>query len=341
MTWPRVCIILAALLLALPAGADLPRFGLATPNRALLRSQPEQFYQYVDRNFEGQASRPWSGGQFGWVRNPGRWQGALMFSRFHEGLDIRPVQRDAEGIPRDPVASIAPGRVVHVQAVTGRSSYGRYVVVEHATDDGPLYSLYAHLQSVAVKPGQTVAMGDTLGILGWSGPGLNLRRAHLHLELGILLHSQFPRWHDRFASGTNHNGVHNGINLVGLDLAWIYQQQARGRSVDLKACLDHFDPAWKVVVPRPRNCELPRRHRVYADGGLARADAWAITFSRHGLPLDIEPSRLRGGRAALTWVAETKLPITVLTNWKATRKDSGDEMTGKGRAHVALVTGDF
>ena len=49
--------------------AEPLRLQLPTDNDALLTGKPEKFYMYVDRTFEGETSKPWTGGQYGFVRN--------------------------------------------------------------------------------------------------------------------------------------------------------------------------------------------------------------------------------------------------------------------------------
>ena len=65
-----------------------------------------------------------------------------------------------------------------VQSLNSKgSSYGNHIVVKHY--DG-MISLYAHLQSIAVKAGQEVGMNTVIGIMGKTG---NASGVHLHLEL--------------------------------------------------------------------------------------------------------------------------------------------------------------
>ena len=39
-----------------------------TENTALLDNRPQDFYMYVDRNFEGKKSQPWEAGAYGFTR---------------------------------------------------------------------------------------------------------------------------------------------------------------------------------------------------------------------------------------------------------------------------------
>jgi len=55
--------------------------------------------------------------------------------------------------------------------------YGNLVVIEHADK---LFTLYAHLSKINVKPGQQVAAGDTIGEVGRTGAAIG---SHLHFEV--------------------------------------------------------------------------------------------------------------------------------------------------------------
>ena len=85
----------------------------------------------------------------------------------HTGMDFRDE-------PGTPVAATAPGTVV--QAGWG-GEYGRQVEVRHA---GGLVTRYAHLESVAVKIGDTVKAGTIIGKLGDTGRSTG---PHLHYEV--------------------------------------------------------------------------------------------------------------------------------------------------------------
>jgi hypothetical protein len=82
--------ISAGSLTAGPLGLVLP-----TDNDAIFSEDPSQFYMYTDRNFEGVVSKPWSGGAYGFTRDQKRSAAGIILTRLHEGIDIRPVRRDA------------------------------------------------------------------------------------------------------------------------------------------------------------------------------------------------------------------------------------------------------
>src|SRR5215831_2955031 len=135
---------------------------LPTDNDALFSGDGPAFYQYIERDYNGVKSTPWEGGEYGFVRDPKSTAGGVVYTRFHEGIDIRSVHRDADGEPLDEVRAIADGQVVHVSLVSGYSNYGKYVVIEHRWDGSNYYSLYGHLSSIAVQPGERVKRGQPI-----------------------------------------------------------------------------------------------------------------------------------------------------------------------------------
>src|SRR5947199_1188863 len=169
-------VLLISLLAIASSRAEPLNLVLPTDNDALLRGDGPAFYQYIERDYQGAKSTPWEGGRYGFVRNPVETSSGLVYTRFHEGIDIRPLHRDASGEPLDPVRAIADGTVVHTNTVPGWSNYGNYVVVEHRWDESPYYSLYGHLASIAVRRGQRISRGEQLGVMGHTGEGLNQER---------------------------------------------------------------------------------------------------------------------------------------------------------------------
>src|SRR5450432_2974040 len=130
--WMRARALFFLAMIAAARAADAPlNLALPTDNTALLRGDNAAFYQVVERNLHGVISYPWQGGQYGFVRDPVETAAGIVFTRFHEGMDIRPLRRDAQGEPLDEGRAIASGTVVHASRAAGASNYGRYVVIEH------------------------------------------------------------------------------------------------------------------------------------------------------------------------------------------------------------------
>ena len=225
---------------------------LPTDNDALFSGDGAAFYQYVERNYKGEKSTPWEGGKYGFVRDPIDTAGGTVYTRFHEGIDIRPVHRDANGEPLDEVRAIADGKVVHANLVPGYSNYGKYIVIEHRWDGSSYYSLYGHLSSIHVHPGDSVKRGQPIAIMGYTGVGINRERAHLHLELDLMFSHQFEAWHDAFfRNDPNHNGIYNGLNLAGLDIARLYLAlRTRIPSLTIPEFLSGEETFYKVTLPQ-------------------------------------------------------------------------------------------
>src|SRR5947208_16444357 len=97
---------------------------LPTDNDALYSEDGPAFYQYIERDFNGVKSTPWEGGQYGFVRDPIETSAGIVYTRFHEGIDIKPLRRDARGEPLDEARAIAAGKVVRTDPVPGHSNIG-------------------------------------------------------------------------------------------------------------------------------------------------------------------------------------------------------------------------
>ncbi len=101
------------------------------------------------------------------------------FSSGHKAVDLGRAH-----VTGEPVIAHSAGRVVFCQTgqknspgSRGNKSYGNCVKIEHG---GGYYTLYAHLASVAVTLGQTVAAGQVLGQMGNTGNSYGM---HLHFEV--------------------------------------------------------------------------------------------------------------------------------------------------------------
>ncbi len=259
-----------------------------TENDALLRGDNEGFFMYCDRTFEDVHTQPWEAGTYGLVRNPFRdYNKEVRYSRFHEGIDIKPLRRTADGTPLDEVRPVAPGRVVHVCSRTGLSNYGRYVVVAHEVPEGTIYSLYAHLARTDVEVGQVVGTGNTLGILGYSGAGINRVRAHCHLELCLLMHSQY----DRFAPKSNKHGIYNGLNLIGFNAADALLACKDGKPFSISEYFSTLREHYRVRVPCSGPIDLLVRYPFLYKGSWDPCPPSVdIAFTAEGVPIAAWPS---------------------------------------------------
>jgi murein DD-endopeptidase MepM/ murein hydrolase activator NlpD len=312
---------------------------LPTENDALFRGGGPEFYQYIERDYQGVKSTPWEGGQYGFIRDPMQTAAGLVYTRFHEGIDIRPLRRDDRGEPLDEVHAIASGKVVYTNRVAQHSDYGNYIVIQHRWEGSNYYSLYGHLSSVAVDPGQIVRQGERIGRMGYTGKGINQARAHLHLELNLMLSHRFEAWYDTFhKEEPNYHGIYNGINLKGLDIARFYLALQRRPSLSIPEFLADEETFYKVTLPKSSHFELPKLYPwMMRASGTMRAASWEVSFARSGLPLKIEPSTQRVTQPQLSYVKKSSIDYSSLTQGELSGRGDTAHLSKKGEKFMRLL----
>jgi len=312
---------------------------LPTDNDALFSGGGAAFYQHIERNFKGLKSTPWEGGQYGFVRDPTDTAGGLVYTRFHEGIDIRPLHRDAHGEPLDEVRAIADGKVVHVNSVPGYSNYGKYIVIEHRWGGSNYYSLYGHLSSLAVQTGETMKRGQRIAVMGYTGTGLNRERAHLHLELNLMLSPEFESWYNAFfRNDPNHNGVYNGMNLAGLDIARLYLALRKNPSLTIPEFLGREETFYKVTVPKARHFELPKLYSwMVTTGSRNEKSSWEVSFAPSGVPLRIESSDKSVMQPELSYVKKSSVDYSHLTRDIISGHGTSAHLTDYGKQLMRLL----
>jgi len=330
-------LITALLALTGPCGAEQIDAILPTANHALYDGPGSDFYQFVDRDFEGVKTTPWEGGQYGFVRNPVRTPAGLLFSRLHEGIDIKPIRRDAAGVPLDDVWSVADGRVVHINLLPGASNYGRYVVVEHTWAGCRYYSLYAHLNTITVTPGAVVKKSDKLGVVGFTGAGIDLRRAHLHFELNLMLSSGFDDWHRKyFAADRNVHGLYNGLNLAGLDTARFFKALRAKPALTVPEFIGQQPVFYKVRLPAI-TLDLVKSYPWLLGKGSGAMQALEVSFDQTGLPLKITPISTAVAALEVSWVKPAAADYGVYTRNILTGRGKTPGLSASGLRYMELL----
>lgn len=137
-----------------PAPAPAPAPGIPAPSGALIPPVPRPLY--VTSPY-GMRIYPITGGRF-----------------MHRGVDLR----SACGNPQ--VASAA-GTVSATKPAAGNGTHGNQVIINHGTINGASYvTVYNHLSRFAVRPGQSVSQGQTIGHTGATG---KVTGCHVHFEV--------------------------------------------------------------------------------------------------------------------------------------------------------------
>ena len=310
-----------------------------TDNEAILDGEPARFYMGLERRIGRERAWAWEGGSYGYVRNARSTPVGWRFTRFHEGIDIAPIHRDAAGEPLDEVRSVDAGRVVYVNRNPRGSDYGRYVVVEHIWEGSPFYTLYAHLASTSIREGERVRRGEPVGVLGYSGRGLDRARAHVHFEVNLLLNEHFGAWRDgRHARWASTHGRFHGYNLAGLSPVELL---GSGSPAFLIERLMNEQVDLTVLVPAGPPPELLGRypwlcHSCEATGPPDWAQSWEVGLTRNGTPVRIEPSDRRVATLQLGTV-DNFVTADYLSSRLLTRQGPGATLSSSARELLSLL----
>lgn len=289
----KATLLVVSLLAAPFAPAQRLEFSWPTPNRAW--AQGRDYTAWVQPTVSGEAES----GLFGCVRRHG--------TQFHEGLDIRPVGRDARGEATDKITAAMDGVVRHVSSTPGNSSYGRYLVVEHPGLTPAVYTLYAHLARIesGLRPGEPVRRGAVIGTMGRSAGGYAIPqdRAHLHFEIGLVATQNFAPWYawKKFGSPNEH-GAYNGMNLLGLDPLDFLREWRRKRVDNFQEYLGRMRTVVTVRVATGRTPDFITRYPslLRKPLPLGLVAGWEVECNATGLPFAWTPltaAELGGQRA--------------------------------------------
>ncbi len=225
-------------------------------------------------------------------------QGRLL-PAFHMGIDIAPLQRDRRNRALDSILAVADGRVGYANRVVGHSNYGLYVVLEHDTAMGTIYTLYAHLRSIedTVRPGATVRKGDVLGVMGNTPSSIiPVIRSHLHFEVGVMQNRRFAGWANREEIHNLH-GVHHGWNLAGIQPLALYQTEESPQPFSMLAYLETVPVAFKLVVESRRQVDYFLRYPLLWHGRGEPRGKMVLAVSESGVVLRGRPASVEESNA--------------------------------------------
>jgi hypothetical protein len=176
--------------------------------------------------------------------------------------------------------------------------------------------------------------------MGYTGLGIDRRRAHLHFEVNLLLHSEFDRWHAKCYSEPNHHGAFNGINFTGVDPARFLMRNVGGRPWSIADEARSAQAYYRVAVPGSADIEAARRYSWLKQESKS-ANSWEITFSDSGLPLSVRAIADRVTEPQLRWVRSSPHPHSYRTRGRLSGQGSTAKLTKTGREYVELVAGLF
>ncbi len=335
MKLPTLLLPLLVLLPLTVQAVEPLKLSLPTDNRALFDGKPEDFYMFV---FRGK-SKAWTAGQYGFVRNLITTdKEGVIATKFHEGLDIKPVKRDRNQNPLDEIRAIASGQVVYLNKNARGSDYGKYLVIKHDWGYGPFYSLYAHLARIDVELEQRVLGGHPIGKMGYTGVGLNRTRAHLHLELCMLSTVNFADW----LGAPTPRGNYDGRNLIGLDIASLFLAAQADPKLSIPAFLESASPYFKVAIPREGELEITQRYPWLKKGDHSKPSAsYEMAFTDSGIPLSVVPSHRQVTQPSLTYVRTTRSRHEHYTRGRLTGTGRRASLTKSGKKFIAFFTNEY
>lgn len=317
-----------------------PRYPLILPtDNEKIFEDPPAFYMHTNRWEDGVNLKLWRGGKYGFVRNKLTTQIGIVFTRLHEGIDVRPVERDEKGNPLDEVKAISEGVVAYVNPESWRSNYGKYVVIRHEWEEGDFFTLYAHLATTEVSTGMKVSTGTSLGLMGYTGSGLDRERAHLHMELAFMLSERFSEY-----SPDNVHDNYNGQNLIGIDIGRFYEEHQKNPRLSVKEFLSGEEPYFKVRLATSERPCLLRRHPWLEEKGEVSDDdikGWEITFARSGVPLSMARQNESSDYARVTWVKTVDTNHSYMTQGRLSGMGGKAKLSSKGHRYIQLISDTF
>ncbi len=104
---------------------------------------------------------------------PGHWK-QTQGLHGKNGVDLAPICHCAA---KEPLIAAAAGEIIVARTSGWNGGYGHYVVISHPNGT---QTLYGHMSSVAVHPGQEVLQGQLIGSVGSTG---NSTGPHVHFEI--------------------------------------------------------------------------------------------------------------------------------------------------------------
>ena len=126
----------------------------------------------------------------------------------------------------------------------------------------------------------------------------------------------------------NYNGIYNGLNLAGLDIARLYLALHNNPAITVPAFLQKEEIFYTIALPRSPNFELPRLYPwMVTKPAEPETRSWKVSFARSGLPLKIEPSQQAVAEPMLVDIEKSTINYADLTR---------GYISGHGkRAHLA------
>ncbi|OYV48731.1 MAG: hypothetical protein B7X06_00790 [Verrucomicrobia bacterium 21-51-4] len=123
-------------------------------------------------------------------------------------------------------------------------------------------------------------------------------RSHLHLEIGLRLTDYFQPWYNRKKFGSkNHNGIWNGMNMIGMDPLDLYEHFCPQGPDALRDYIQKLPTAFTMRVVTTKIPDFVARYPSLVVGSLPKdgVKGWDIDFTWYGLPKAWRPLMVAAG----------------------------------------------
>jgi hypothetical protein len=158
----------------------------------------------------------------------------------------------------------------------------------------------------------------------------------------MLLSLRFDDWHLAKYGTPNKHGLHNGMNLVGLDIAALYLALEKDPALTIPTIVKRTPVYYKITSPRRGPLELAERYPWLRMGDHNRpSPSWEISFSAAGLPLAIASSYRQVAKPLVTYVRTTQSRHEYHTLSRLTGTGRRASLSAGGLQYLSLITGEF
>jgi hypothetical protein len=150
---------------------------------------------------------------------------------------------------------------------------------------------------------------------------------------------QFEAWHNAFfRNDPNHNGIYNGLNLAGLDVARLYLALRKNPTLTIPEFLNDEETFYKVTLPKSLQFDLLRLYPWLLAGKRNEKSSWEVSFARSGVPLKIEPSDKHVTQPELSYVKKSSIDYSHLTRDMVSGPEGNAHLTNYGSQLMRLLT---
>ena len=161
----------------------------------------------------------------------------------------------------------------------------------------------------------------------------------VYTRFHLMLSHHFEEWHAAFfKNDVNHNGIYNGMNLSGLDIARLYLALRKNPSLTIPDFLKTEEVFYKVTLPNSRHFELPKLYPwMLAGADRNEKSSWEISFARSGLPLRIESRDKHITQPELSYVKKSSINYSYVTRDVVSGSGAKAQLTSYGAQLMRLL----